>query len=59
MSKTMEHNVNYLCYRMKGSLTKEEAWLLTRNQEDELYEFVKEQHKAEMEFMAKVGGMGI
>lgn len=51
----MIHNINYLCYRMKGGLSKEEAWLLTRKEEKELYDFVKEHHKQEMEFMAQIG----
>lgn len=55
----MTHNINYLCYRMKGGLSRDEAWLLTRKEEEELYEFVKEQHKSEMEFMAQVGRMGL
>ena len=42
---------------MKGGLTREEAWLLTRKEEDEMYEFVKEQYKSEMEFMAQVGSI--
>ena len=51
----MIHNVNYLCYRMKGGLTRDEAWLLTRKEEDELFEFVKQQRKQEMELMAQFG----
>lgn len=44
---------------MKGGLSKEEAWLLTPEEEEELYQFVKEQHKQEMEFMAKIGAKGL
>lgn len=44
---------------MKGSLSREEAWLLTRNEEEELFEFVKQQRKSEMEFMAQIGRMGL
>lgn len=55
----MSHNVTYLCYRMRGGLTKDEAWLLTQHEEEDLYEFVKEQYKSEVELMASMRGMGL
>ena len=39
----MIHNVNYLCYRMKGGLSRDEAWLLTRKEEEELFEFEQQE----------------
>ena len=55
----MSYNVNYLCYKMKGGLSRDEAWLLTRKEEEELYKFVKEQNKSEMEIMAQLGRFSI
>lgn len=59
LEKDFDRDINHLCYYMRGSLSREEAWMLSRAEAMNCSEFIKETRKEEINFAVKTSSWGL